>query len=417
MQFAVLSENEYNDYMSAQRCFLSQTVSYGRVRQAEGYRVEYVGVRDNTGTVCGAGLIMYQPWKKLFTRASLAYGPTLDWSQREVVAAFFSGLNRHFASQPRLLTARINPILARRWYTDITPLEDNPVADAVSHALERDGWRHLPYEFGERSDIQLRWIYTKTISGMNFEEAKATLAKGLRRRFNNENRYGVETRFLGPEDFDVFAQLYASTRDRTDGMPELSASAVRFYRDLMADMGPERALLAVAYVSPRRYLDQIAAERTEVHERIEVLRGRKETKARDRELEQAAQRLEVLDGQEEMARETLAERGDAEIPFNAALGFRVGSELILLLGGMDKTLSAYARDYPVERAMFKYACDEGLDTYNTFGISGDFSEDADDANILAFKRWLNGQVEEFVGTYEKTFAPRFLARALGAETR
>ena len=140
--------------------------------------------------------------------------------------------------------------------------------------------------------------------------------------------------------------------------------------------------------------------------------GRKQTKARDRELAELAERLTTLDSQESQARKTAEEHGE-DIPFNAILSFRIGEELILLLGGMDKRFAAYGRDYPVERAMFKWACDHGLSVYNTFGISGIFDESAPDAPVLAFKRWLNGNVEEFIGTFVIPVRPR-LAKAVGA---
>ena len=83
---------------------------------------------------------------------------------------------------------------------------------------------------------------------------------------------------------------------------------------------------------------------------------------------------------------------------------------------MDKRFAAYGRDYPVERAMFKWACDHGLSVYNTFGISGIFDESAPDAPVLAFKRWLNGNVEEFIGTFVIPVRPR-LANGLNQRRR
>ena len=216
---------------------------------------------------------------------------------------------------------------------------------------------------------------------------------------------------MRPEEFDVFDKLHESTADRTT-MHGISGSSRAFYTELMRELGPERALLCVAYLFPSRYLEQIADERQESLKRIELLEGRKATKARDRELEQLRERLTTLDSQEEQARKTLDEHGDG-IPFNAALSFRFGDELILLLGGMDKRFAAYGRDYPVERAMFKWACDNGLSVYNTFGVSGIFDETAPDAPVLKFKRWLGGNVEEFVGTYVLPIHP-LLAKATGA---
>ena len=193
---------------------------------------------------------------------------------------------------------------------------------------------------------------------MTFEEATATLTKGLRRRFHHEGRYGVEVRFLGPDQFDVFEQLHESTAERT-GMDEITQSSESLYRGVMERLGPERAFLCVAYYSPARYMQQIRDEQEEVAGRIAELEQRKQTKARDRELGQAQDRLETLASNYEDAAASLEELGDRDIPFNSAFSFISGRELVLLLGGMDKNLTQFARDYPVERAMFKLACDKG----------------------------------------------------------
>ena len=414
MRFVLLTSKAYARFLeeSRPRVFIPQSIEFARVRERLGYKVEYVGVVDDTErTVVGAGVLTYQPWKKAFWRAQLVYGPLLDWENAEAIETFFTGLVKHLKKNPRVLALRFNPLLPRAFYDDIKVIEDNPTAARAEEIFVKIGATRLTKEFYEQPDIQIRYIYTKDIAGKSFEEATATLAKGLRRRFHNEGRYGVETRLLPPEEFDVFEKLHESTADRTT-MHEISGSSKAFYTELMRELGPERALLCVAFLSPSRYIEQIQDERTETRKRIDLLEGRKATKARDRELEQLRERLTTLDSQEEQARTTLAEHGE-DIPFNAALSFRFGDELILLLGGMDKRFAAYARDYPVERAMFKWACDAGLSVYNTFGISGIFDESAPDAPVLKFKRWLGGNVEEFVGTYVLPIHP-FLAKATGA---
>lgn len=414
MRFVLLTAKAYARFLqeSRPRVFIPQSIEFARVRERQGHKVEYVGVVDDAERkVVGAGVLAYQPWKKVFWRAQLAYGPLLDWENTAAIEAFFTGLKRHLKRNPRVLALRFNPLLPRAFYEDIKVVKVNPVAAKAQKAFARLGATRLTKEFYEQPDIQIRYIYTKDISGKTFDEATATLAKGLRRRFHNEGRYGVETRLLPPEEFDVFDRLHESTADRTT-MHGISGSSRAFYTELMRELGPKRALLCVAYLSPSRYLGQIADERQESLKRIELLEGRKATKARDRELEQLRERLTTLDSQEEQARKTLDEHGD-DIPFNAALSFRFGDELILLLGGMDKRFAAYGRDYPVERAMFKWACDNGLSVYNTFGVSGIFDETAPDAPVLKFKRWLGGNVEEFVGTYVLPIHP-LLAKATGA---
>ncbi len=429
MEFVQLTSSQYQRFVrQADRVFLPQLPEYGAVRTRLGMAVDYVGVvshadvqtparRGQTprarpdAAILAAGLVVLQPWKKIYRRALLSYGPTLDWSDSAMVDCFFAGLRAHLRRDRRILAVRFNPLLPRVFYHDIEIVAGNPTAARAERQLRALGARRIEKEFYQQSDVQIRYIYTKDISGMSFEEATATLAKGLRRRFHNEGRYGVEVRFLGPDDFAVFDTLHDATVERTS-MASLSSASQEFYRALMRELGPERALLAVAYFSPTRYLQQIAAEREQAKARLEVLSQRRRTKACERETAELTERLEALNWREENAREALSTYGD-EIPFNAALGFHSGNELLLLLGGMDKRFSAYARDYPVERALFKWACDHGVSIYNTFGISGIFDETAPDATVLTFKRWLNGNVEEFIGTFVLPIRPQ-LAKRLGA---
>lgn len=418
MRFVRLSAEAYASFTARQpRLFVPQMPEYAAVRRCTGSPVEYVGVVEGQDResehVIGAGLLYIQPWKKLFQRALINYGPTLDWTNSELITTFFEGLTSLLRSKyPRVLALQICPLVAKNHYQDIYVTRPSQTGTRTHEHLTRLGFSHVDAEFYECPEIQIRYIYTKSIAGMTFEEATASLKKGLRRRFHNEGRYGVQVRFLGPDEFDVFEQLHESTAERTE-MEDMSRASQKLYRGLMEQLGPDRAFLCVAFFNPARYIDEIDQESRELAERITTLEARKQTKARDRELAQGEKRKDILAANLASAREALQTWGDREIPINSILSFLSGRELILLLGGMDKRFREYARDYPVERAMFKLACDKGLDIYNTFGITGDFSEDAIDAPVLAFKRWLNGNVEEFIGTYNKPlFGP--LSRALGA---
>ena len=42
--------------------------------------------------------------------------------------------------------------------------------------------------------------------------------------------------------------------------------------------------------------------------------------------------------------------------------------------------------YAVQWKMINYAIEHGINRYNFYGISGDFSEDAEDAGVVKFKR-------------------------------
>lgn len=413
MTFRAISPDEFEQFCSStpERRFQTQSPEFFRAYRALGREAELVGFVNDDG-VRAAALIRYTPWRKFFRVAKIAYGPILDWNDEALSRSFMTGLVAYLKSRRKVLQLTFNPILARNFYAEgeLVPSSSNPAVDSFEALVSDMGARRETREFYEDPAIDPRFIYTKSIDGQTFDEALPTLAKGLRRRFRQEGRYGVEVVMEGPEKWHVFKDLHDLTVDRT-GMSEYSSSMHKTYQAFMQAFGEDEAALGIAYLRPRIYLYQLANERAELEGRKSLLLERKATKNRDRELEQIEARFPHLDAQVAEAEAVLEAHGE-RVAINSAVGFYVDRELILVLGAMDKRFQGFLRDYPVERAFFKEACDRGLATYNTFGVSGIWDETAPDAPVLQFKQLLNGQVEEFVGTYHVPIQPR-LARIAG----
>ena len=51
--------------------------------------------------------------------------------------------------------------------------------------------------------------------------------------------------------------------------------------------------------------------------------------------------------------------------------------------------------------MINYALEHGISRYNFYGISGDFSEEAEDVGVIKFKKGYNADVIEYVGDFIK----------------
>jgi len=60
--------------------------------------------------------------------------------------------------------------------------------------------------------------------------------------------------------------------------------------------------------------------------------------------------------------------------------------------------------------MLEWATENGIDRYNTFGITGIFTDEASDAGVLHFKRQFKGDVEELVGTWDIPVRPKLANR-------
>ncbi|MDO4887851.1 MAG: peptidoglycan bridge formation glycyltransferase FemA/FemB family protein [Actinomycetaceae bacterium] len=467
MRFVHLSESEYQAFVRSQdRFFYTQLPSYAAVRRSEGYDVDFFGLVDDSapadatsvgaapvgaasssrepgesggeangksageavvgvkakdgGRIVGVASIVFRPWKRFFRRAIISYGPHLDWSDREVVSTFFTKMRDYLAKERNIVSVRVNPPLERRYYEDITPSGANPDAALFDSVMKELGAIKVNREFYESADIQMRYIYTKDLGSMTFDEAVASCGQVVRTGFHRHGTNGVEVRMLEPSEFEVFEKLMEHTAQRTD-MSSISSSAFGFYRDLAAQLYPDECMMPAAVLDCDKYLSLIADERAtiapkvaelEEHEAAAEAEGRKLGKKQRNALKEHRARLDVLARREDETRAIKEAEGN-EVILAASFFVHSPNELVNLLSGAYSQYQSYYGIYLIHRAMFEWAIEHGVRWYNFFGITGDFSEDASDAGVLHFKRQFHGNVEEFVGTYDLPVRP-VMARAVNA---
>ncbi|WP_182353863.1 peptidoglycan bridge formation glycyltransferase FemA/FemB family protein [Flaviflexus huanghaiensis] len=423
MRFTRLSQSAYARFVDQQeRVLFPQLPLYAEQRRSEGTTIEEVGVVDTIDgqeRVVAAALVRHQPWKKVFTRANIAYGPVMDYSNMRLVTFFFEGLIDHLKKDRRMLALRFNPLLPERFYDDIAPTGPNPVAATFKAAMAELGITNLQKEFYESSDIQARFFYTKNIAGMSFKDLTKSVDQVVRTGFNRAGTPGVEVKFLDADDFHILADILDHTSDRSQ-MQEISTGAMAFYQG-MKRVSPDKVFAPVAVLNCDIYLAGIDAELSGLHEKITSIdeqeakleaEGKNLAKKQRTARNEAKSRVDVL---ERRAAETRAHRetGGNEIVLAGSLFIACPHELVYLLSGSYREYQSYYGIYLVHRAMLEWALANGIERYNTFGITGDFSENASDAGVLHFKRQFKGDVEELVGTWEIAIRP-LRAKVLGA---
>ena len=420
MDFTRLSDQDYQAFVAAQeRCFYTQLPEYGDVREAEGFAVERVGLVRG-GEVRGVATIVYQPWKKLFRRAVVPYGPVLDWSDKQLVQDFFEHLRGWVERDRKVLTLRVNPLLRRRDYRDITPSDTNGEALFFDEVMESIGGKRVTKEFYESSDIQVRFVYVKDLASMDYNGVAASCHQTVRTAFRKVGTNGVTVKFLGPDDFHILEGIMDHTAERTE-MEAVTPSMMSYYRDLMTRMGPEGVLMPAAVLSCPDALRQLADERTQINAEISNLesaetaaheQGRQLGKKQRNRLKELRARVDVIDRRTNETESIRNEYGD-DVVLAASLFVHSPHELVYLLSGSYSQFQSYSGIYLIHRAMIEWALEHDVRWYNMFGLTGDFTEDASDAGVLHFKRQFNGDVEEYVGTYDIPLR-KCLASALDA---
>ncbi|MFT3943080.1 MAG: peptidoglycan bridge formation glycyltransferase FemA/FemB family protein [Ancrocorticia sp.] len=426
MRFTRLTRDSYAQFMDhAERAFYSQLPAVGELRREQGQKVEYVGVvgTDDEGReVClAAGLLTFRPWRRFFERAHLIFGPTLDWTNDELIDCFFTGVRAFLRSEhPKTLALRVNPLLEKNFYEDIEIVASNPVAAHVDIKLRGLGCTRIDKEFYEQDDIEARFAFVKDVGGLSFKEAVASCGQVVRTGFNRVGTNGVRVEFKSPSDIGILKQVLAHTAERTD-MHAFDDSTFTYYQDLMEHLGPDEAFLPVAILNCQDALDLITTERDQISAKIGQLtaqaeqalaQGRQLGKKQRNAMKECESRLEVLERRASETEQVRAEHGN-EVILAASLFIHSPHELVYLVSGAYAQFQSYYGIYLIHRAMMEWATSHQVRWYNMFGITGDFTENASDAGVLHFKRQFKGNVEEYAGTYILPIRAR-LAKQLAA---
>ena len=406
-EFVELTEKEYSEYIRSRKdAFYTQLPSYAHTRADEGHHAIYVGLVDDAGVVAAA-LVVFQPWRKLFLRAYIPFGPTLDWDDEELVEQFLGGLVQYLRRNPRVIALRFNPLVQASHYVDTKRLGDARNAARLEEVVRRVGGIRVDREFFDGGDIQVRWVYVKDIGGMSFDQVAASCKQAARTRISSEPERGIEVQFLDAAQFAVLEDVMASTAERT-AMPELHKRTFGYYKDLLNHCGPDVVMIPAAFLHCAEYsagmsdkINQIDIELTALaqleHEKTSA--GKTLSKKQHLHQSELAAERETYCRHRADAERISAAHGDV-VPLAASYFVTTPHEFVYLISGAYREYQSFGGVYAIHREMLMRATTRGVDRYNFFGITGDFSQHATDAGVLDFKRQFRGNVEEYVGTFD-----------------
>ena len=101
----------------------------------------------------------------------------------------------------------------------------------------------------------------------------------------------------------------------------------------------------------------------------------------------------------ELLENTIKENGNKKI---IAGGWYMlyGREIIYLFGASYKKFMKYNSQYLLQYEMINYAMDNGYETFNFYGIDGNFSKESKGYGLFDFKRGFDACVHELVGEFD-----------------
>lgn len=382
----------------------TQSATHFKYRDSHQHDVHLVGVKNETGEVLAACLLTEARCLKFFKYFYTHRGPVMNYKDPELVRFFYENLTTYLKKQ-NCLYVLTDPYLLeniRNSHGEIIKSYDNETFMNVMNLL---GYRHQGFTTGYSQTSQIRWLSVLDLKDKDEKQLLKEMDYQTRRNIKKTYEMQVKVRDLSIDETDRFFKLFKMAEEK-HGFKFRDQD----YFEKMQKTYANNSMLKLAYIDLEALLEAQNAKVDELNVDIEnvqaALKDSPNSKKNKNKFKQYQQQLAA---QERKINETkqLMETDGPILDLAAAYYIYNPHEVYYLSSGSNPKYNAYMGAYRLQWEMIQFAKHKGIDRYNFYGITGDFSESAEDFGVQKFKEGFNAHVEEYIGDFIKPIKPFF----------
>lgn len=406
MQFTELTLEEFNDYTAKHFSHFTQTEQNYTQKTDSGIETYLVGVKD-ADVVKAACLVTLTPVMKVFKYAYTNRGPVLDYSDEAVFKAFFDGLTK-FLKPKKVMYLRVDPyevINKRNHEGEVIESMEN---DYIFDQFKALGYDHDGFQNGFDPIVQVRWHSVLDLAGKDKKTVFDEMDTLRKRNIKKAEKHGLHIKYLDIDNIEIFSKFMKDTSE----MKSFYDRGQSFYVERKLYF-KDQVMIPMVYVDLEDYNASIAQDKKKMEKSIEkaerALERDPDNEKNQNKIKNLSEQLENIDAKLTEGEALLKTHGK-ELPLSSAYFIVTPHEVTYLSGGTDNDFRHFAGSYLIQWTMIQYALDQGIDQYNFYGISGDFTENAEDYGVIQFKKGFNAVVNEYIGDFIKPInAPAYKA--------
>ncbi|WP_411841888.1 aminoacyltransferase [Salinicoccus sp. HZC-1] len=403
MKFTELTEEEYQQYIEkGEESAFFQMIENKVNRELDGQEVRLLGVKDTDGTVVAACLFTL---KKTGVGKQFYYsnrGPVLDYHNHGLVRFYLQELSRYLKANNGLYVKLDPNWIYKKYDKDVDEKEDYEAQDTLIKIMEDEGYMHQGFTRGYSKTSQARWMSVLNLNGFDENSLVKSFDSQRKRNIKKAQKFGVKVRFLGVDEIDIFMDLYKDTSERQGFFTHPNPK--EYFSNFKKTYG-DKVLIPLAYLELDEYVRNLTDQLDDLKAKHSQMM-QKENK-NDKTLNKIAEsekQIEKLESDRENASEIQKKEGSI-INLAAGIYFETPYEMVYNSGASSSEFAQFVGPYMMHYEMMKYCMEKGIDRYNFYGVSGDFSEDGEDYGVYRFKRGFNAEIEELVGDFVKVISP------------
>lgn len=399
MEFVTLTKKEFLDF--SKKCNITsffQTTYWGDIKKDNGWHSHFLGLKDGKKIVAATLLLS----KKIKIFGTMFYSPRgflLDYNNLDVLEEFTNHLKKYLKDHNALFL-KINPYVDYQLRNVDGEAIEGTKNDTLMNKLSSLGYIHNGFYIDQdkKKDLEPRWISVLDIKDKTMDELYKNMRSSCKWRINNSRKNCLKIIEADENNLIEFKNLMKHTAERR----EFIDRPLSYYQNMFKILKKENLVKVLLVEINFKELIEFSKEELEKKEiRLSELEGNTKKTGQIKELELEKTRLiEKI----ELLENTIDEHGEKKI---IAGGWYMlfGREIIYLFGASYKAFMKYNSQYLLQYEMINYAVENGYETFNFYGIDGNFDESSKGYGLFDFKRGFNADVHELIGEFDLIISP------------
>ncbi|MDU2696479.1 MAG: aminoacyltransferase [Staphylococcus epidermidis] len=404
MKFVNLTSEEFEQFTSENFSHYTQSSIHYNNRSKTKGDVHLVGVKDDQEDVIAACLLTEARSLKFFKYFYTHRGPVMDFKNLVLVRFFFKSLTAYLKKH-NCLYVLVDPYVLenlRQPNGEIIESFDNR---ALIKTMEELGYKHQGYTVGYDTMSQIRWLSVLNLKDKSEDQLLKEMDYQTRRNIKKTYEMGVKVKTLPIEETNTFFELFKMAEEKHGFKFREEPYFVEMQKTY-----EDHAMLKLAYIDLQDYLDTLQTKHQNLNQQLKdvekTLEENPNSKKNKTKHTQVKQQFDSNARKIRQTKEKIAEEGQV-LHLAAALYIYNDHEVYYLSSGSNPKYNAYMGAYRLQWDMIQFAKEHNIDRYNFYGVTGDFSENAEDAGVQKFKEGFNAKIYEYIGDFIKPIKPLF----------
>lgn len=396
MEFVKLTEKEFTDFSKKykDKCYL-QSSNIAEFRKKQGWKAEYVGVKENKKVL--AATLLLSKKRHLKKEFYTLRGPQLDYSNKPLLSFFMTELKK-YAKNNGGYFLRIDP------YIEMKSLDkDGQETNAFDNTYIIKNLKELGFtevKSKQMTDtVQAKFMYVIDLEG-SLDEVMSEMDSKTRQMIRKNEKQGVVIRVGDENDVELFEDIMNQTSQRR----KFNDRGLAFYKNMYDALIKDNMIsLVFAELDINLARENLKGEQKEIdlarkdREEKRKLGKCNEKKAKQKEVEEEKALERISKKEAELAE--LEEKYGSKITLGGILYILYGDEVASLFGGCYEEFKEYQCFYTIHYEMIKYAIENKYKRYNFYAINNTLDKNDSQYGIYQFKRGFGGHVIEFIGEF------------------